>query len=81
MIDSRTGWLAGETPCDPHGTLQVTTDGGATWTGRFDPPEPLQGITFADPRRGWAVGNGGAIYHTADWGASWRSKPAPRPPG
>ena len=34
-------------------------------------PKPLQGITFPDPRRGWVVGNSGAIYRTVDWGASW----------
>lgn len=32
----------------------------------------LRDIHFADPDRGWAVGDLGTIWHTADGGQSWR---------
>ena len=33
--------------------------------------QALYGVFFADAARGWAVGSGGTILHTADAGAAW----------
>ena len=37
----------------------------------------LTGVTFVDPRDGWAVGAGGTILHTGDGGATWVAQTAP----
>jgi photosystem II stability/assembly factor-like uncharacterized protein len=34
----------------------------------------LNAVSFADERRGWAVGAGGRIFHTANGGHSWRAQ-------
>jgi len=36
----------------------------------------LADVSFVDPMRGWAVGDRGAIWHTADGGATWRLQPS-----
>lgn len=36
----------------------------------------LTDVTFVDPQRGWAVGDRGVIWHTADGGKHWRLQPS-----
>lgn len=45
------------------------------------PPAPgpapavrFNAVSFADDRRGWAVGGGGAVFSTADGGRTWRAQ-------
>ena len=64
----------------PDGDIATTTDGGADWQVRapadIATPWPLLfDATFADPSRGWVVGQG-IILATTDGGASWSSQPA-----
>lgn len=62
-------WVAGR----PGAKLLHSADRGQTWerqtTGQ---PLPLNGLYFADERRGWAVGELGSVLHTADGGQTWR---------
>lgn len=39
----------------------------------------LRGVTFADSKRGWAVGDGAIILRTNDGGATWTARLAPLP--
>jgi photosystem II stability/assembly factor-like uncharacterized protein len=51
------------------GTILRTDDAGLTW--QFQPSHtsrPLNDVFFVDPLRGWAVGDGGVIVHTARGG-------------
>lgn len=52
-----------------QGEVLRTDDGGITWTHQ-DPHAgvPLNDVWFVDQLRGWAVGNGGVIRHTATGG-------------
>jgi photosystem II stability/assembly factor-like uncharacterized protein len=34
----------------------------------------LNAVSFVDARRGWAVGSGGAIFHTSNGGLVWRAQ-------
>jgi photosystem II stability/assembly factor-like uncharacterized protein len=36
----------------------------------------LADICFVDPQNGWAVGDRGAIWHTADGGSTWQLQPS-----
>jgi photosystem II stability/assembly factor-like uncharacterized protein len=73
-LGADTAWLALRFYDGQRGQqLLATRDGGATWA-RMPPVEDfaLDGISFADPSHGWAVGAGGAILATEDGGASWK---------
>jgi photosystem II stability/assembly factor-like uncharacterized protein len=36
----------------------------------------LRDVTFVDPQHGWAVGDRGVIWHTANGGQTWRLQPS-----
>ena len=63
------------------GTMQVTTDGGATWTGRASGTTAnLAGITCPTAQNCLVWGGSGSatvILASADGGATWSSKAAP----
>ena len=62
-------WVVGS----PGSFVLHSPDGGRSW--RMQPTGqtlPLNGIHFADAKRGWAVGAMGAILSTNDGGATWR---------
>jgi photosystem II stability/assembly factor-like uncharacterized protein len=51
------------------GFVLRSDDGGATWAPQTVPSAyPLRGVFFVDERRGWSVGDNGAIRHTATGG-------------
>jgi photosystem II stability/assembly factor-like uncharacterized protein len=51
------------------GTVLRTDDGGLTWeVQNANTQFHLNGVFFTDPLHGWAVGNSGAIIHTARGG-------------
>ena len=55
------------------GAIARTTDGGSSWsTLLFN--QAIQGITFAIPASGFAVGSGGRILHTTDFGVTWNDQ-------
>ncbi len=61
-------WIAGS----PGSIVFHSPDRGRTWqrfsTGRS---LPIEGLRFADPHRGWAVGALGSILGTRDGGRTW----------
>jgi photosystem II stability/assembly factor-like uncharacterized protein len=69
---ARYAWAVGD-----HGTILATTDGGAHWVARHSgTTDRLVGITFADTKHGWAVGEddrtwSGLVIATRDGGAHW----------
>lgn len=51
-----------------------TTDGGNTWSSLTPPgggSVGINGVYFASADSGWAVGNGGCIFFSADGGDNW----------
>src|SRR5215216_4277397 len=69
FFDQISGVVSG-TVFDGRGAIARTTDGGATWSTLFF-DQPIQGIDFAHPTSGFAVGDGGRISHSTDAGISW----------
>jgi photosystem II stability/assembly factor-like uncharacterized protein len=56
-----------------RGTVLLSDDDGATFRQADAVPASatLTGVSFADERRGWAVGHAGVVLHTADAGSTW----------
>ncbi len=78
FIDEENGWIAGGRPqgfpgTDPIRYIYRTTNGGDNWNVQlYDVDEPyLRSIHFFDINTGYAVGEGGQIFHTTDGGANW----------
>lgn len=59
-----------------HGRINLTADGGETWTEVSDPDRTgtadLLDLSFVGPFRGWTVGTEGTILNTSDGGRTWR---------
>ena len=45
-----------------------TEDGGGRWTTQLRSEHPLKAVAFVDDKNGFVVGEGGAIYRTAEGG-------------
>ncbi len=77
LINDAVGWAVGAPHWDQArklyvGTIIKTEDGGANWVEQeAGVSELLQGVKFADPNHGWAVGSNGTILYTSDGGANW----------
>lgn len=82
FVDPQNGWLVCEvnqyqlkTLDEPRGYLMRTTDGGDKWTRveikGFDIDSVLVRAVFSRGGRGWAFGEGGAIFTTRDAGETW----------
>lgn len=56
-----------------YGTVLLSDDGGKTFRQAASVPvsSTLTAVHFADDKNGWAVGQWGAILHTADGGENW----------
>ncbi|NUQ37105.1 MAG: hypothetical protein HUU23_04775, partial [Caldilineales bacterium] len=60
VIRGARAWAAGA-----GGIILHSADGRATWTQQADALAPaLRGLAFSNNSTGWAVGDGGAIWHT-----------------
>ncbi len=60
-----------ELPFQPNGPQ------GWCWQEGLGLVSPLADLSFVDARTGWAVGEGGAILHTSDGGATWGQQHSP----
>jgi photosystem II stability/assembly factor-like uncharacterized protein len=80
--DARNGWVVCEkniyelkTKDEPRAFLMKTSDGGASWKrinmGVADVDARLLRAVFSPGGRGWAFGEGGAIYASEGVGAKW----------
>ena len=65
FVSASQGWALG------GGELVTTTDGGASWTRRPDPPAGAAHIRFASPEVGYAWSAAGSLWITTDGAASW----------
>ena len=77
FYNEKLGWMVGESSPDA-GHISKTTDGGSTWVDsdyKFFPP--LNGITFIDSLKGFAVValGGGGLFQTTDGGENWQLYP------
>lgn len=55
-----------------RGHILLSDDNGKAWRQVPVPANAaLTGVSFADAKRGWAVGHDAVILHTADGGESW----------
>jgi photosystem II stability/assembly factor-like uncharacterized protein len=60
-----------------QGIIWITTDGGAKWTAKtMAANTPLRAMSFLDPKRGIAVGDGGVILGTDDGAKTWAVRPS-----
>jgi len=82
FANEENGWLVCERNIyelkakdEPRAYLLATSDGGAHWKRTLmrgiDPEARLTRALFNADGRGWAFGEGGAIYMTRDAGANW----------
>lgn len=66
----KNAWVVGR----PGTFVLATNDAGATWEMRpTGHTTPLHGLFFLDEKRGWAVGDLGAILKTDDGGETWKT--------
>jgi len=69
------GWVVGSVSKREHvvdSILVYTDDGGETWQRQHAPTHlELIHIDFANDKRGWITGAGGAILATTDGGRTW----------
>ncbi|MBD3240910.1 MAG: hypothetical protein GF331_10020 [Chitinivibrionales bacterium] len=85
FVDAHTGWAVGDhrayqcagwycVVSSAIGLIWSTTDGGRTWHRQAESVSvPLNGVSFADSRHGWAIGWGipGLVMRTTDGGSTW----------
>jgi photosystem II stability/assembly factor-like uncharacterized protein len=88
FVDEQNGWLLCERNIydlksndEQRAYLMKTTDGGEHWQRLnmrgANVDARLMRILFSPSGRGWAFGEGGAIYITHDSGSSWLKQQAP----
>jgi photosystem II stability/assembly factor-like uncharacterized protein len=70
--DWREGFINMPADADAAQTPPPAAASQLTNASRRAPKARLNAVSFADARRGWAVGSGGAVYATLDGGRSWR---------
>jgi len=66
FLDAHVGCVTGNL-----GTVMVTKDGGATWSGAEAGDGTLTAAQLIDGVSGWLVGKDGVIYRTEDGGSTW----------
>ncbi len=68
FIDETTGWAVNN-----QSRIYKTTDGGATWTLKFQADNYLRSIEFATPMLGYVGSLRNSIYRTLDGGETWEN--------
>ena len=71
FVSANQGWVAGSDG------IEVTTDGGATWSNQLADPRQVgfRELDFVDPHHGWAVQDDATVISTADGGGHWHVVP------
>lgn len=70
FANDRHGWAVGEL-----GTIQTTTDGGATWKLQtIQSRKILNSISVLTAQQAWIVGAGGLVLKTNDGGQTWNEQ-------
>lgn len=88
FVDEQQGWLVVEKNVydlklkeEPRSYLMQTTDGGANWKRinirGIEVDARLVRVVFSHGGRGWAFGEGGAIFATRDSGTNWTRLQSP----
>ena len=72
FIQDRRTWRVGR-----QGLIQKAAPDGSWEIRPSGVKADLFGISFANPRVGWAVGQDGTVLRTADGGATWTRMPSP----
>lgn len=83
FVSRTTGWAVGwgvqrtRRGSRMAGLIMKTTNGGRTWTKRWEPlrnrnVHELQDVCFFNKRVGWAVGTDSQLIRTTDGGRSWK---------
>ncbi len=72
FIRDRRTWRVGR-----NGLIQKAASDGSWETRPSGINNDLFGISFATPKVGWAVGQGGTVLRTTDGGATWTRMPNP----
>ena len=72
-LSATEAWAVGN-----FGTIEHTTDGGATWKSvDAEIRRPIFGIDFGDPQHAWAVGKSALVLRTEDGGKTWKQQSTP----
>ncbi|MCI0663720.1 MAG: YCF48-related protein [Acidobacteria bacterium] len=70
FVNDRIGWACGES-----GSIQITQDGGMTWTLQYPLSRKLlNDISAVDEMHAWAVGASGTILRTDNGGKQWEER-------
>lgn len=72
------GWAVG--PGESHGSVIRTRNGGRTWS-YYRSGIAFYGISFCDPKVGFAVGAYGMVSRTTNGGSKWTDLEGPDPNG
>jgi photosystem II stability/assembly factor-like uncharacterized protein len=77
FVDAMHGWTVGGPGLNDFTrqyTIQVTSDGGVTWTEQTteSPVGSLKAVDFFDLQHGCAVDETGALISTSDGGSDWK---------
>jgi photosystem II stability/assembly factor-like uncharacterized protein len=77
FVDASHGFAAAESGTDTIGRMLTTSDGGATWSKRWSPPDAgLIDVHFLSPQVGWGIKEEVRyIYLTLDGGVKWYTEP------
>jgi photosystem II stability/assembly factor-like uncharacterized protein len=80
VLDSKSGWIIGDTD-NGYAVVLHTTNGGKTWerqgTAATLGAKAFIDVTAVNPRTAWAVGADGYVAKTADGGVSWQVQTGP----
>ncbi len=69
FVNNNTGWVSTRI----GGRIFKSTNGGTNWFLQFETFQSINAIYFFDALKGWAAGNGGEVFITANGGNTWDS--------